>query len=743
MNDPDPPNPNPILVPPPKESNDVSRQSRYTRSVSGAGKSSLKQVNAVSKTDLGSMKKSSRKGSKKKRLLKGMDGVEYEVEDTEEMVTRDENLEVDDGNSTVRESNDVSRQSRSTRSVSGAGKSSLKQVNAVSKTDLGSMKKSSRKGSKKKRLLKGMDGVEYEVEDTEEMVTRDENLEVDDGNSTVGVNTNEEVGVGSGLDEVSAAVNQSKSVVNEINNTTTYVNDNNVENMGSKDISSNVNNTVGEMPVPFENNPILNPGNGKAMNHGSVSASDKMSNGNVVGEVVDVNANAEMVWPSLKETMKKDTVMLDQNSKQPMSFVNAFQGIGGYGNNKLAKIPGRINEQDEVSAAVNQSKSVVNEINNTTAYVNDNNVENMGSKDISSNVNITVGEMPVPFENNPILNPGNGKAMNHGSVSASDKMSNGNAVGEVVDVNANAEMVWPSLKETMKKDTVMLDQNSKQPMSFVIAFQGIGGYGNNKLAKIPGRINEQAYGRASLARVLIEVDATSDLVEEIEVCYEKMGKSMMLKVEYTWRPPLCTHCKVFGHEYKKCSNRVITMEEQNEKAKDVTQSMAKMVESSKVNEEWQQPKRFTRNEASTSKNNNKQDMSYNMNRGGFNNRGRGRNGMMGRGNMSQRNSYENNGVRFVQVENGANKVDETQVWETKNKSKQDNKGKSVSVSNEGLNNKNKEVVEEGSDEWVQMWKKIDLACDLGMQIADSEKTKWSEDLKKYYTDKCDAKPKVK
>ncbi|PWA89874.1 hypothetical protein CTI12_AA106820 [Artemisia annua] len=445
-----------------------------------------------------------------------------------------------------KESNDVSRQSRSTRSVSGAGKSSLKQVNVVSKTGLGSMKKSSKKGSKKKRLLKGMDGVEYEVEVTEEMDTRDENLEVNDGNSTVGVNTNEEEGVGSGLDEVSAAVNQSKSVVNEINNTTAYVNENSVENMGSKDISSNVNNTVGEMPVPFENNPILNPGNGKAMNHGSVSASDKMSIGNVVGEVVDVNTNVETVWPSLKETMKKDTVMLDQNNKQPMSFVNAFQGIG----------------------------------------------------------------------------------------------------------------------------------------------------------EIPGRLNEQAYGRASFARVLIEVDATTYLMEEIEVCYEKMGKSMILKVEYTWRPPLCTHCKVFGHEYKKCSKRVITMEERNEKAKDVTQS-------------------------------------------GFNNRGRGRNGMMGRGNMSQRNSYGNNGVRFVQVENGANKVDETQVWETKNKSKQDNKGKSVSVSNEGLNNKNKEVVEEGSDEWIQMRKKIDLACDLGMQIVDSEKTKWSEDLKKYYTDKCDAKAKGK
>ena len=38
-----------------------------------------------------------------------------------------------------------------------------------------------------------------------------------------------------------------------------------------------------------------------------------------------------------------------------------------------------------------------------------------------------------------------------------------------------------------------------------------------------------------------------------------------------------------------------------------------------------------------------------------------------------------------------------------------------------------------------MRKKIDLACDLGMQIAESEKSKWSKDLSKYYEDKSNAK----
>ena len=48
-------------------------------------------------------------------------------------------------------------------------------------------------------------------------------------------------------------------------------------------------------------------------------------------------------------------------------------------------------------------------------------------------------------------------------------------------------------------------------------------------------------------------------------------------------------------------------------------------------------------------------------------------------------------------------------------------------------------VEVGSDEWVQMKKKIDLACDLGMSIAESEKLRWSKDLKKYHEDKCSTK----
>ncbi|PWA80098.1 myb/SANT-like domain-containing protein [Artemisia annua] len=244
---------------------------------------------------------------------------------------------------TPKESNEVSRYSRSTRSISGTGKSALKQVNVLSKTGLGSMKKSARKGnSKKKQLLKDMDGIEYEVEENEEMDARDEEVEVNEAN------TNGDVDVCAGIDKDSGDNNQGKSMVNETS-TNVHVNGNNVENVASNSNGTNVHvncnnvenvasssngiNVVGEIPVPFEDNPVLNPGNGKVTSQsgGRGETNEKRSNGDAVGEVTGINGGTNLVWPSLKETLQADTVMLDQNGKKPMSFVNAFQGISGYG----------------------------------------------------------------------------------------------------------------------------------------------------------------------------------------------------------------------------------------------------------------------------------------------------------------------------------------------------------------------------------------------------------------------------
>ncbi|PWA40894.1 zinc knuckle CX2CX4HX4C [Artemisia annua] len=359
---------------------------------------------------------------------------------------------------------------------------------------------------------------------------------------------------------------------------------------------------------------------------------------------------------------------------------------------------------------------------------------------------------------------------------------------EVNDTRSSSQ--WPSLSENVmngggksnvqmgnkSSDTVMLDKYVQNNVSFASAFKGLTRYGNNKLSKVPVRMNEQgnpiimdiittsmcekAYGRASFARVLIEVDATNELVDHVEVCYEKLGRSMNLKVEYTWRLPLWTHCKVFGHEFKNCSGRVANVEDKVERAKDDGVNTTKFGEANKGGEECQEVRRFTRNGASSSRYNGQQSTEFYGNRGGFSNRGKG--GYNGRGGMAQRNTNEGNNLRFVPVESSAKKVDDALIMEGKYKGNNMNKGKGIVGGNEKTNNnvkpkKNVNVknsfdvlakesvdsVDVGSDEWVQMRSKIDLACELGMEIAESEKIRWSKDLDKYYKDKCNAKAKNK
>ncbi|PWA45835.1 ATPase, F1/V1/A1 complex, alpha/beta subunit, Zinc knuckle CX2CX4HX4C [Artemisia annua] len=184
-----------------------------------------------------------------------------------------------------------------------------------------------------------------------------------------------------------------------------------------------------------------------------------------------------------------------------------------------------------------------------------------------------IGDIPVPFVDNPVLNPDKGKANISGKIDSNKNMNMGGVNNQ-----------WPSLSGTVKNvgskgdgglqnktdDTVMTENLVSKDVSFASAFKGLTGLASRVgnpiiMDRITTSMCEKAYGRASFARVLIEVDASTELVENIEVCYEKLGKSMNLKVEYAWRPPLCTLCKVFGHELKNCRSRVVTVDEVKEK----------------------------------------------------------------------------------------------------------------------------------------------------------------------------------
>nr|GEV03542.1 RNA-directed DNA polymerase, eukaryota, reverse transcriptase zinc-binding domain protein [Tanacetum cinerariifolium] len=65
-------------------------------------------------------------------------------------------------------------------------------------------------------------------------------------------------------------------------------------------------------------------------------------------------------------------------------------------------------------------------------------------------------------------------------------------------------------------------------------------------------------GNLSYARVLVEMDAAKELKNEVEIHYVDKNKNVKgsekVQVVYDWKPPVCTHCKVFGHEKKKCKN---------------------------------------------------------------------------------------------------------------------------------------------------------------------------------------------
>ncbi|GJY06333.1 zinc knuckle CX2CX4HX4C containing protein [Tanacetum coccineum] len=66
-------------------------------------------------------------------------------------------------------------------------------------------------------------------------------------------------------------------------------------------------------------------------------------------------------------------------------------------------------------------------------------------------------------------------------------------------------------------------------------------------------------GRLEFARVLVEMCADKDLKSQIEVQYRdkdnKVKGTKVVKVNYDWKPTVCTHCKVFGHDISGCKKR--------------------------------------------------------------------------------------------------------------------------------------------------------------------------------------------
>ncbi|GJS40876.1 RNA-directed DNA polymerase, eukaryota, reverse transcriptase zinc-binding domain protein [Tanacetum coccineum] len=68
-------------------------------------------------------------------------------------------------------------------------------------------------------------------------------------------------------------------------------------------------------------------------------------------------------------------------------------------------------------------------------------------------------------------------------------------------------------------------------------------------------------GRSAFARVLVEIDAANGFKDTIEIQYKDKNNNVIrtkfVKVEFSWKPVSCSHCKVFGHNGARChKNRV-------------------------------------------------------------------------------------------------------------------------------------------------------------------------------------------
>ncbi|XP_071739330.1 uncharacterized protein [Rutidosis leptorrhynchoides] len=95
-------------------------------------------------------------------------------------------------------------------------------------------------------------------------------------------------------------------------------------------------------------------------------------------------------------------------------------------------------------------------------------------------------------------------------------------------------------------------------------------------------------GRVSYARVMIEVEAAKGYPDHIDIRYKdsmNLTKGIKkVKVEYDWKPALCQHCAVFGHNHDVCKvrPRTSTELENKEKQKVVDEEGFEAVQAKKV-----------------------------------------------------------------------------------------------------------------------------------------------------------------
>ncbi|PWA36320.1 hypothetical protein CTI12_AA602530 [Artemisia annua] len=199
-------------------------------------------------------------------------------------------------------------------------------------------------------------------------------------------------------------------------------------------------------------------------------------------------------------------------------------------------------------------------------------------------------------------------------------------------------------------------------------------------------ICEKPYGRASFARVLVEIDSSKSLLDSVELWYEGLGKVLRLWIEYSWVPPRCEECKIFGHYLSECARKVNTVRAVNKDGETVKPTDVKQSDNNNGanvddgDEGWQTA---TRRNGRNTGNNYRQGQvgNYNVRRGGTSNRG----GFNNRGNPSVSNvGVKDTSKRSEPINSGSvGHIDDSIV--DNDKGEPVNKGKSKSTEGGGSN----------------------------------------------------------
>ncbi|PWA86113.1 zinc knuckle CX2CX4HX4C [Artemisia annua] len=362
-------------------------------------------------------------------------------------------------------------------------------------------------------------------------------------------------------------------------------------------------------------------------------------------------------------------------------------------------------------------------------------------------------DIPVPVELNPLLNPklnsGGGSRDNFNGMNVSKDGAIGKEErvgGDNTEVQGMKENKYGVGESSGNKDVVMEESNkARKPMLFSNVVQGASYIGG--------------YGRASYARVLIEVDATKGLVDSVEIWYRNLNRSMKLKVEYAWQPPICSHCCVFGHGSEECSSRVLAEKEKNTIKEQNGQAKASGSNGQKTDEGWQyvDNRKANRNygeQKSGGESGVQQNQSYNYygvgnNRGGmYMGRGgpsfRGRGGFNGRGGMgSYQMSSDKKNSQVKENVKGKEFMGENVQKREKNKgvnSGKEDQVKFIAQRNFFSKNRFDALKVDGNDDMMNEWQgvkvNIDVACEMGIPFDENEVAKWPQELKTYYNDKC-------